>query len=436
MPSSDDILVQHLKGVIEVYKQRYETNECHIFFSKDDTSESFCDQSIDMLKSFLSLNIENVRESARHLANAGIQSDTPYLIVINIITSFKHDLMNLLLQDRSSEMAHKSYALCNAAENSVSQAYLNFEIDTFIQFNKIRMDSIKRLSNINALGLYEAHLIWFDSLVVSLKDMDMSKLPELNPGKCVVGKWLTMDASKIITDKMVLDRFTSLHNNLHLIAKHIELTFETKPIDFNILMLLLKKAELFSLSLGVELSIINNIHYQATASKDPLTGALNRQLLFHIFSTQFELSRAIEKSFSLVMIDLDDFKSINDDYGHTEGDKVLKSFTAMITQNLRDSDFIIRYGGEEFLLILPSTSLDNAVKLAENLKDTAHTLKVKDNLEKGVSGSFGVIQISPEPHETMSETLMLKYIQQADKELYFAKEHGKDQVSSPNRHEH
>jgi diguanylate cyclase (GGDEF)-like protein len=296
------------------------------------------------------------------------------------------------------------------------------------------MKSIKRLTDINTLRLYEAHLLWFDDIVMALKHMDMSKLPELHPGKCTVGKWITQDGDKVITDKVILDKFTRLHKNLHLVAKHIEFSFKTKPIDFSVLMLLLKKAELFSLSLGVELSIINNIRYQITASKDPLTGALNRQLLFHIFSTQFELSRAVEKGFCLVMTDLDDFKAVNDEYGHVEGDKVLSAFSAMIADHLRDSDFVIRYGGEEFLLILPSTSLENGVVLAEKLKEMTHTLHEKHDLKKSITGSFGVIEIVPESQETVSEELMSRYIQKVDKELYFAKEHGKDQVSNPNLH--
>jgi len=430
MLSLDDSLIQHIKDMIASYKARYDVSECYIFLSKDRDSYPFCEQTLQMLDSFISLDIEEIRQAAKKIAQSNIEDDIPYIIVINIIKSFKHSLMHLLLQDPSSQMAAKFYTLSDTAENCIAQTYLNFEIDTFTRFNKIRMESIKRLNDINTLYLYEAHLLWLDELVLSLKTMDMSKMPELHPKKCVVGQWIQSDADKVMTDRVILDKFTSLHQNLHLVAKHIEFSFNTKPIDFNMLMILLKKAELLSLSLGVELSIINNIRYQLTASKDPLTGALNRQLLFHIFSTQFELSRAIEKSFCLIMLDLDDFKVINDGYGHIEGDRVLRSFSTMISENLRDSDFIIRYGGEEFLLILPSTTLENAVRLAEQLKTAAHSLKEKDTLVKDITASFGVIEVVPESREVMNETLMLKYIQQADKELYFAKKYGKNKVSS------
>ena len=198
------------------------------------------------------------------------------------------------------------------------------------------------------------------------------------------------------------------------------------------LMLLMKKAELLSLSIGVELAIINNAKFQANASKDPLTGALNRQLLFHIFSTQFELSKAIETGFCLIMMDLDGFKEINDNYGHIEGDKVLKATSSMLLSTLRESDFIIRYGGEEFLLILPSTELKNAIILAEKLKNSMHLLKKEYSLQTEVTASFGVLEIFANEGEMLDETLMSIYIDRVDKELYYAKNYGKDQVVSLN----
>ena len=434
MEPFEEKLIKHIEEMIQVFDMQYENGECYVFFSEDEYSGSFCQKTGSLLNSFITLDSEEIKESAKEVALFSIKNDIPYLIIINIIKSFKHRVMRKLLQDPSTKMAQTFYVLTDAAENCIAQSYLNFEIDTFIKFNAIRMASIKRLNDINTLYLYEAHLLWFVDLVISLKNMDTTKMPELHPKKCVVGQWITTEAANIITDKVILDRFISLHKNLHQIAKQIELSFNTKPINFNILMLLLKKAEELSLSLGVELSIINNVRFQLTASRDPLTGALNRQLLFQIFSTQFELSRAIEKSFCIVMMDLDNFKSINDDFGHVEGDNVLKSFSMMIINNLRESDFFIRYGGEEFLLVLPSTSLDNAILLAEKLKESTHTLHESDNLQRTLSASFGVIEIIPGAQEVIDEILMSTYIQEADKELYFAKMHGKDRVISARDH--
>lgn len=429
MHANESLLIHSIDETITAFKTQYAMDECQIFFSNDEEAHLFCYQQLELLNVFKSLDLEAIKQAARKKAALDIQSNIPYIIAIEILTSFKKSLMKKLLNHPSSELAKTFYEMINTAENCIAQAYLNFELDKLVTFNKIRMESINRLSNNTTLHLYEAHLLWLDQLISALRTTDSNKMPELHPQKCTVGKWLTSNAHEIITDKTVLDEFIALHKNLHFIGKKIQLNFSTKPIDFHILMLLLKKCETLSLSIGVELSIVSNIHFQASASKDPLTGALNRQLLFHIFSNQYEVSRAVEKKFSLIITDLDDFKFINDTYGHIEGDKVLKSFASMLMRILRDSDFVIRFGGEEFLLILPTKELDDAINLAEKLKDTTRSLHTKDNLEKPISASFGVLEVSPDTDVEISEALMSEYIDKVDQALYFAKKNGKDQVS-------
>ena len=429
MDVNDDLLIQSIDETITTFRAQYAMDECQIFFSNDEEAQLFCTQQLELLNVFKSLDLETIRQAAKDKASFDIQSNIPYVIAIEILTSFKKSLLEKLLKHSSSQMASTFYEMANAAENCIAQSYLNFELDKLVTFNKIRMESINRLSSNTTLHLYEAHLIWLDQLIFALRTTDSNKMPELHPQKCTVGKWLTSSAHEVITDTTVLDEFIDLHKNLHFIGKKIQLNFSHKPIDFHILMLLLKKVETLSLSIGVELSIISNVRFQASASKDPLTGTLNRQLLFHIFSTQFEVSRAVEKKFSLIMTDLDDFKLINDTYGHVEGDKVLKSFAAMQMRILRDSDFVIRFGGEEFLLILPTTELDDAIRLAEKLKDATHLLHTQYNLEKPISASFGVLEISPEAEAEINEALMAEYIDKVDQALYVAKKNGKDQVS-------
>jgi diguanylate cyclase (GGDEF)-like protein len=429
MDVNNDLLIQNIEESITVFKELYAVDDCHIFFSSEEDAQLFCNEQLDLLNIFKSVDLDKIREAARKKAAFDIQSDIPYVIAIEVLTSFKKSLLEKLLKHPSSRMSSTFYEMINAAENCIAQTYLNFELDKLVTFNKIRMASINRLSNTTTLHLYEAHLLWLDQLIYALRTTDAEKMPELHPQKCIVGRWLTSSADEVITDKKVLDEFIALHKNLHFIGKKIQLSFSHKPIDFHILMLLLKKVETLSLSIGIELSIISNIRFQASASKDPLTGTLNRQLLFHIFSTQYEVSRAVEKKFSLIMTDLDDFKFINDTYGHVEGDRVLSSFASMIMHLLRDSDFVIRFGGEEFLLILPTTELDDALKLAEQLKDATHHLHTHNKLEKQISASFGVLEITPDTEAEINEALMAEYIDKVDQALYFAKKNGKDQVS-------
>ncbi|PHR55865.1 MAG: hypothetical protein COA44_09495 [Arcobacter sp.] len=432
MVEADSNLIKHLEAFILSFENEYSKKQLHTFHSNEKNSCPTYNGIFDILHAFKSLNLEEVKAAAKRMAKYNLESTRPYVITINSIQSLSQKIMKTLLQDPSTKMASKFYEMNNTAESCIAQTYLNNELKNFTKFNKLRLESIKRLNDINTLYLYEAHLLWFDKLTLSLSLMDMNELPELDHHKCIVGKWILSEGREVITDETIFNEFINLHENLHLLAIQIQQSFEQRPINFHLLVLLLNKAELFSLSIGVELSIINNIRFQATASKDPLTGTLNRQLLFHIFSTQFELSRAIEKSFCLIMMDLDNFKRINDIHGHIAGDNVLKAFSNMLLTNLRESDFAIRYGGEEFLLILPSANLKQALILAEKLRTQSHLLQEKDALVEHVTASFGVLDISPKAEQTPNELLMAQYIQKVDEELYLAKKRGKDQVSSKN----
>jgi len=432
MSISDAQLKESIQVTINEYEQTYAKEQLHVLLADKDTACPVYNGVLDILTAYLSLDLQEVKLAATRMAEHNLTSQRPYVIVINSIQSLNRKLIETLLKDPSTQMAATFFAMGNTAESNIAQTYLNNELDNFTKFNKLRLQSINRLNDTNTLYLYEAHLKWFDKLTLALTSMDINQLPELNHHKCFVGKWILSEGKGVIMDETVFKEFVNLHESLHLVAKQIKLVFSDNSIDFHVLMLLLNKAELFSLAMGVELSLINNIRFQSTASKDPLTGMLNRQLLPHIFSTQFELSRAVEKSFCLIIIDLDNFKQVNDVHGHVEGDRVLQVFSNMILNNLRESDFAIRYGGEEFLLILPSTRLKHAVKQAEKLRKLSHGLQVQHTLKEKITASFGVTEIKAEAEDSPNETLMKAYIKKADQELYLAKDRGKDQVSSLN----
>ncbi|MBT1062328.1 GGDEF domain-containing protein [Bowmanella sp. Y26] len=147
------------------------------------------------------------------------------------------------------------------------------------------------------------------------------------------------------------------------------------------------------------------------AERDPLTGALNRAGIEKIFTKELEV-------LSLMFIDIDHFKSINDNYGHAVGDEILKEFSKLISQNCRFTDFLARWGGEEFLLVCPNTSLSDAYDLAQALRQLISEHRWTNNIR--LTSSFGVAQLGDE-----SPTA---FIERADKALYDAKVRGRDQV--------
>ncbi|NRB37106.1 MAG: diguanylate cyclase [Pseudomonadales bacterium] len=155
------------------------------------------------------------------------------------------------------------------------------------------------------------------------------------------------------------------------------------------------------------------------AITDGLTGALNRRSFDEEMLVCIEMKNRYKQPFAMILIDLDFFKLVNDDYGHGAGDNVLKSVVKRIGKRLRSSDDIFRYGGEEFALILPQTTGVNAQKIAESLCEIIRNADLLP--EKRVTASFGVASLQELENAN-------SWLQRCDKALYQAKSEGRDRV--------
>lgn len=160
--------------------------------------------------------------------------------------------------------------------------------------------------------------------------------------------------------------------------------------------------------------------------QDGLTGILNRRALEQSLKSEISRAERFGNEFSLVMFDIDNFKQVNDSYGHLFGDDVLISVTREVEKHIRPIDQFGRYGGEEFIVIMPETGIEGAAKSAERLRMMIETVGLKD--EQGqivpVSASFGVACM---PEEAASESELLGL---ADKRLYRAKHEGRNRIVS------
>jgi diguanylate cyclase (GGDEF)-like protein len=203
----------------------------------------------------------------------------------------------------------------------------------------------------------------------------------------------------------------------------------TKPIDFAEL-----KARLTSMLRikGLQDELEDREHELLHANEqlrhmsqtDPLTGLDNRRNLEERLGEMFEHARRLNESFACVMCDLDRFKSVNDTYGHQAGDAVLKQFAKILRDEVREIDRVGRYGGEEFMLLLPGTVLDAAVTFAERVRKQveAHTFSFDQTSIKRTA-SFGV-SAWPHPRIGNCDGLM----RAADDAMYVAKETGRNRV--------
>ncbi|HEY3745218.1 MAG TPA: diguanylate cyclase, partial [Gemmatimonadaceae bacterium] len=203
----------------------------------------------------------------------------------------------------------------------------------------------------------------------------------------------------------------------------------TKPINFAELearvnsLLRIKKLQTELEAKKTELSDLNN-QLKKISLTDGLTGIENRRSLEDRLKEMWSHSVRLHEPMAIVMCDIDKFKSVNDNYGHQAGDAVLKEFARLLKDEAREIDRVGRYGGEEFLLILPGTVLDAAVTFAERLREKVdgHTFKYEGGELKRTM-SCGVAS-SPHPKVKDQEAL----VRAADDALYVAKESGRNRV--------
>jgi len=160
------------------------------------------------------------------------------------------------------------------------------------------------------------------------------------------------------------------------------------------------------------------------ATTDYLTQLHNRRYCIETGEKLFHLALRKKRDISVIIFDIDDFKEVNDTYGHKVGDAVLISLGIKLSRNSRSSDVVCRFGGEEFVILLPDTALIEALMIAEKLRKIIEELKIKvQNGYLGVTVSMGIATINRAQDQSIEDI-----IKRADNALYIAKNSGKNKV--------
>jgi diguanylate cyclase (GGDEF)-like protein len=234
--------------------------------------------------------------------------------------------------------------------------------------------------------------------VFSIFDTEYSNFDIFTTGIYLVALFFIMNNYEIIKEEQ--HRYLE-HLNLHLTE---EVQARTKELE---------EANKF---LEVEKRLFKELYVT-----DQLTGLSNRYKLRDLFEFEKKQILRYNADMSVMLIDIDHFKLVNDNYGHNMGDAVLKKIATLLKESVRESDIVARWGGDEFIIITPKTTLSQSLSLAEALRQ-----RIKKHLFEDVgylTASFGVTA-----YKNM-DTLE-KIIQRADQALYNAKESGRDNVKS------
>jgi diguanylate cyclase (GGDEF)-like protein len=237
---------------------------------------------------------------------------------------------------------------------------------------------------------------------------------------------LNVDGSRVVIDSVLMEQAASE-------VKVVPLRFKDVPMGA----LVLASLEPFSptvnillrhyqVDLGLALSnAVSHDRLERMAALDPLTDAYNRR--FGLVRLQEEFGRAIrvEGPLGVLMLDIDHFKAINDTYGHLVGDRVLRAVAGSIRRVSREGDVLVRYGGEEFLIVVPGAAQADLQELAERMRRAVAATEVHDG-DRRVSVTASVGGAAYPEHDVSSATELLET---ADQALYVSKQSGRDRVT-------
>lgn len=235
--------------------------------------------------------------------------------------------------------------------------------------------------------------------------------------KALIAAELIIYTVLLYIDIAVLDRKTteSITNRVEflLLAEALFYVIFTISISFATIVKLYERK-------NIQLKELNNSLKRMSVT-DALTGCWNRKHMVEALNKLIEETKKEKKKLSIIMFDLDHFKNINDTYGHQIGDEILKAFTKIIGNNSPEDSILTRYGGEEFLLLLPNTSKEEALELGDELRERiSKRLKIR-NTDAIITVSGGISEY--EGNEVLED-----FIKRADDNLYNAKEHGRNKI--------
>jgi diguanylate cyclase (GGDEF)-like protein/PAS domain S-box-containing protein len=259
---------------------------------------------------------------------------------------------------------------------------------------------------------------------------DQSRIVDLNPAALEIFD----DEEETLVGSLVVDRFSQYIDVKELLSGQDE-----KQSEFS----LERNGQAFVYDLRCTAIVRNNvevgrlcilrditqqkqleIELQEMALTDSLTGLYNRRQFFRLATQEFERASRYHSPFSLLMIDLDDFKLVNDKYGHLAGDRVLQEISKTFLKILRKSDLIFRYGGDEFAVLMPETGLEKGIQVCKRLGKAVSELSINGLEDVFVSLSQGLAI-----YDGYEDINLEQLLSDADRALYAAKARGKNRLS-------
>lgn len=344
-------------------------------------------------------------------------NDSPYKnIPVVVITGTDSDeyrtrMFSLGIVDYISKKSGndeiRSAILAYMREDNVFQkmAELKIAVCDDSKMDRYIMERIFTMAGISNVEYYESG----DELLASDKEYDIYLIDMVL--KDMIGNYVIMKLREKGSEAVIIAisgvaHYKTISNTLNIGAND----YIAKPFNNELLLSRIKTN-------AKNYILLNEV--KQLAITDVLTSLYNRRHTMERLEDEIEKSKRYENPLSVMMIDVDHFKRINDEFGHLSGDVVLKKIAESIIKTLRDFDIVGRFGGEEFLVVLPNTSIDDAFSAAERIRKNVESLKLSKK-DITVSVSIGVCQWSGDELKNL--------LSEADRLLYSAKANGRNRT--------
>lgn len=418
-----------IRLTLERFTQDVQSSEC---FAHYDSSygQVINEQKERLLVVFDSFDTQDEAETIEDYLDFCIHNDLPYLFVHSELSSVAREILGLLAsEEKCSSIAHANTQFTHL-ESRIAEEYYHQFLRKLATKHHVRLSHLSHLIEKHLMIHYQHHLEWMLLLIAELQGTAREGSHcELDHTQCSFGQWLHNPSIPYLSNTSHFSDIQRLHITLHELAFNIFSQHNSKILDHKNMIQMLQHLDYTSLEIGNEIAIINDMLIIGEYTKDPLTGLLGRRLFEKIVMGQIEIAKATESECSIIMCDLDHFKEINDRFGHLAGDEVIKNFAVSLQTTLRKSDFIFRFGGEEFLILLPSTNYKEAHLLAEKICQRSNEAKLEYEGELlTYTVSIGVCEIDTHDLAFVTKDTIQKYIQMVDSKLYLAKQNGRNRV--------
>jgi len=374
----------------------------------------------DMFRDTLGQDNETIISIYTNMVKENFRSSMPYNLHNDFFERLSKELILFAIDhNMNGDIIKKIYSYKETVINATSKGFLLEVINSDLPLieNQIR-ESI-------ALTQINEHLIWLKQMIYDIKAEKSDKPVELDANRCEFGIWLeSVEINKFFTQND-LDKIYEIHDRIHTIGKNIYNSLKRR--DYTQILIS------YLILVKFSLHMVNNLNVKITEKElinqvetDPLTGLKNRMTLDPILKKMIELHSLSTQPFTIAILDIDHFKKINDTYGHIIGDHALRHVVEIIKKHSRDSDSVFRYGGEEFLLIFSYNSIQGGIYLAEKIRLAIEQTKfLYEEVELDITASIGLAEYLPRGDVQDYKVL----IDNADKQLYVAKNEGRNRIS-------